>query len=203
MRFLVSFVALAGFIGVWYFIKKDPNPKYRNISGVIALVALVIFGIFFSEEKAQQVVMDTVTSSTTTQQITTKDTTSTVSTTVSTASESTTAIKKFNDEDFQRYASELQNDLNEVVKNLDQVYSVSGKGLVLYLTVPQDFKYDPKDEIQRFADTVLQLKNKTFPVWLVENGYSPEDVSIHLHIKVEDGTTIAKETFSGSMKVTK
>ena len=62
---------------------------------------------------------------------------------------------------------------------------------------------DAKDNIQEFADKVLQVKNETFPVWLVENGYSAQDVSIHLHIKTEDGTTIAKEKFSGSMKVTK
>lgn len=50
---------------------------------------------------------------------------------------------------------------------------------------------------------MLQVKNETFPVWLVENGYSAQDVSIRLHIKTEDGTVLAKEKLSGIMKVTK
>ena len=92
---------------------------------------------------------------------------------------------------------------NELVKETGQVYSATGRGLILYLTVPQDFKYNSKDNIQEFADKVLQVKNETFPVWLVENGYSAQDVSIRLHIKTEDGTVLAKEKLSGIMKVTK
>ena len=88
--------------------------------------------------------------------------------------------------------------MNELVKETGQVYSATGRGLILYLTVPQDFKYNSKDNIQEFADKVLQVKNETFPVWLVENGYSAQDVSIRLHIKTEDGTVLAKEKVIGN-----
>ena len=122
---------------------------------------------------------------------------------VSSSSESASISNQFNDEEFQKYASQFQNKLNELVKETGQVYSATGRGLILYLTVPQDFKYNSKDNIQEFADKVLQVKNETFPVWLVENGYSAQDVSIRLHIKTEDGTVLAKEKLSGIMKVTK
>ena len=201
MRFIISFITFCGLVGVWYFIKKQPNIKYRNISALIALFSFVIFGLFFREEKNQQASVRSVVSSNSSSS--NLSTTTQASSSTSEVSSSTLASKKFNDEGFQKYASQFQNKLNEMVKETGQVYSATGRGLILYLTVPQDFKYNSKDNIQEFADKVLQVKNETFPVWLVENGYSAQDVSIRLHIKTEDGTTIAKEKILGSMKVTK
>ena len=203
MRFIISFITFCGLVGVWYFIKK-PNIKYRNISALISLISFVIFGLFFREDKSQQSsVRSVVSSSSSSLNLSTTTQASSSILEVSSSSESTSTSNQFNDEEFQKYASQFQNKLNELVKETGQVYSATGRGLILYLTVPQDFKYNSKDNIQEFADKVLQVKNETFPVWLVENGYSAQDVSIHLHIKTEDGTTIAKEKFSGSMKVTK
>jgi hypothetical protein len=201
MRFIISFITFCGLVGVWYFIKKQPNIKYRNISVLVSLISFAIFGLFFREEKTQQTSVRSVVSSSSSSS--SLSTTTQASSSTSEVSSSTLASKKFNDEGFQKYASQFQNKLNEMVKETGQVYSATGRGLILYLTVPQDFKYNSKDNIQEFADKVLQVKNETFPVWLVENGYSAQDVSIRLHIKTEDGTTIAKETILGSMKVTK
>ena len=97
---------------------------------------------------------------------------------------------------------QLQKKLNELVQDTGQVYTVTGRGRIIYLTVPQNFKYNSKDSLQEFADKVLEIKNETFPTWLVENGYAPQEASIHLHIKADDGTTLAKEKFSGTMKIT-
>ncbi|AMP66287.1 DUF3290 family protein [Streptococcus australis] len=201
MRFIISFITFCGLVGVWYFIKKQPNIKYRNISVLVSLISFAIFGLFFREEKTQQTSVRSVVSSSSSSS--SLSTTTQASSSTSEVSSSTLASKKFNDEGFQKYASQFQNKLNEMVKETGQVYSATGRGLILYLTVPQDFKYNSKDNIQEFADKVLQVKNETFPVWLVENGYSAQDVSIRLHIKTEDGTTIAKEKILGSMKVTK
>lgn len=204
MRFIISFITFCGLVGVWYFIKKQPNIKYRNISGLVSIIAFIIFGLFFREEKTQQASVDPVASSSnSSSSVSTITQTSSSTSEISASSESASTSKQFNDEEFQKYAIQFQNKLNELVKETGQVYSAKGRGLILYLTVPQDFKYNSKDNIQEFADKVLQVKNETFPVWLVENGYSAQDVSIHLHIKTEDGTTIAKEKLSGSMKVTK
>ena len=193
MRFIISFITFCGLVGVWYFIKKQPNIKYRNISA-----------LFFREDKSQQgSVRSVVSSSSSSLNLSTTTQASSSILEVSSSSESASISNQFNDEEFQKYASQFQNKLNELVKETGQVYSATGRGLILYLTVPQDFKYNSKDNIQEFADKVLQVKNETFPVWLVENGYSAQDVSIRLHIKTEDGTVLAKEKLSGIMKVTK
>ena len=198
MRFIISFITFCGLVGVWYFIKKQPNIKYRNI------ISFVIFGLFFREDKSQQgSVRSVVSSSSSSLNLSTTTQASSSILEVSSSSESASISNQFNDEEFQKYASQFQNKLNELVKETGQVYSATGRGLILYLTVPQDFKYNSKDNIQEFADKVLQVKNETFPVWLVENGYSAQDVSIRLHIKTEDGTVLAKEKLSGIMKVTK
>jgi hypothetical protein len=204
MRFIISFITFCGLVGVWYFIKKQPNIKYRNISALVALIGFIIFGLFFREEKTQQTSVEpVVSSSSSSSSLSTTTQASSSTSKTSSSSESASASKQFNDEEFQKYAIQFQDKLNELVKETGQVYSATGRGLILYLTVPQDFKYNSKDALQEFADKVLQVKNETFPVWLVENGYSAQDFSIHLHIKTEDGTTIAKEKFLGSMKVTK
>ena len=204
MRFIISFITFCGLVGVWYFIKKQPNIKYRNISALISLISFVIFGLFFREDKSQQgSVRSVVSSSSSSLNLSTTTQASSSILEVSSSSESASISNQFNDEEFQKYASQFQNKLNELVKETGQVYSATGRGLILYLAVPQDFKYNSKDNIQEFADKVLQVKNETFPVWLVENGYSAQDVSIRLHIKTEDGTVLAKEKLSGIMKVTK
>lgn len=204
MRFIISFITFCGLVGVWYFIKKQPNIKYRNISALISLISFVIFGLFFREDKSQQgSVRSVVSSSSSSLNLSTTTQASSSILEVSSSSESASISNQFNDEEFQKYASQFQNKLNELVKETGQVYSATGRGLILYLTVPQDFKYNSKDNIHEFADKVLQVKNETFPVWLVENGYSAQDVSIRLHIKTEDGTVLAKEKLSGIMKVTK
>lgn len=204
MRFIISFITFCGLVGVWYFIKKQPNIKYRNISALISLISFVIFGLFFREDKSQQgSVRSVVSSSSSSLNLSTTTQASSSILEVSSSSESASISNQFNDEEFQKYASQFQNKLNELVKETGQVYSATGRGLILYLTVPQDFKYNSKDNIQEFADKVLQVKNETFPVWLVENGYPAQDVSIRLHIKTEDGTVLAKEKLSGIMKVTK
>lgn len=171
---------------------------------MISLISFVIFGLFFREDKSQQgSVRSVVSSSSSSLNLSTTTQASSSILEVSSSSESASISNQFNDEEFQKYASQFQNKLNELVKETGQVYSATGRGLILYLTVPQDFKYNSKDNIQEFADKVLQVKNETFPVWLVENGYSAQDVSIRLHIKTEDGTVLAKEKLSGIMKVTK
>lgn len=204
MRFVISFITFCGLVGVWYFIKKQPNIKYRNISALVSIIGFIIFGLFFREEITQQASVEpVVSSSSSSSNLSTTTQASSSTSEVSSSSEPASTSKQFNDEEFQKYASQFQNKLNELVKETGQVYSATGRGLILYLTVPQDFKYNSKDDLQEFADNVLQVKNQTFPVWLVENGYTAQDVSISLHIKTEDGTTIAKEKFLGSMKVTK
>ena len=115
MRFIISFITFCGLVGVWYFIKKQPNIKYRNISALISLISFVIFGLFFREDKSQQSsVRSVVSSSSSSLNLSTTTQASSSILEVSSSSESTSTSNQFNDEEFQKYASQFQNKLNEL-----------------------------------------------------------------------------------------
>lgn len=203
LKNILSLIVLVSVAGIWYFIKKQPNPKYRNISALVALVAFIIFGVLFRAEESKHVTTTSVASSSALSSSSSSIEQSSSSEPNETSSGVTSSSSKhFNDKDIQNYAVQFQEKLNELVQETGQAYTVTGRGRIIYLTVPQKFKYNSKDSLREFADKVLEIKNETFPMWLVENGYAPQEASIHLHIKAEDGTTLAKEKFSGTMKIT-
>ena len=106
MRFIISFITFCGLVGVWYFIKKQPNIKYRNISALISLISFVIFGLFFREDKSQQgSVRSVVSSSSSSLNLSTTTQASSSILEVSSSSESASISNQFNDEEFQKYAS--------------------------------------------------------------------------------------------------
>ncbi|MFQ6786346.1 MAG: hypothetical protein ACLRTH_08530, partial [Streptococcus salivarius] len=94
MRFIISFITFCGLVGVWYFIKKQPNIKYRNISVLVSLISFAIFGLFFREEKTQQTSVRSVVSSSSSSS--SLSTTTQASSSTSEVSSSTLASKKFN-----------------------------------------------------------------------------------------------------------
>ena len=117
MRFIISFITFCGLVGVWYFIKKQPNIKYRNISALISLISFVIFGLFFREDKSQQgSVRSVVSSSSSSLNLSTTTQASSSILEVSSSSESASISNQFNDEEFQKYASQFQNKLKWVGK---------------------------------------------------------------------------------------
>lgn len=66
MDTLFTLVFIIGCIGVWYFIKKNPNKKNRNISIGLIIVSAIIVGITSpSQEKVANEDESTTTSSTT------------------------------------------------------------------------------------------------------------------------------------------
>jgi len=79
-----------------------------------------------------------------------------------------------------------------------------GKNLI-YVIVPQDFKYEPTSSIQKLADTVYQVKENYFNEWAIDNGYDLSYTNApHLYIKSDgDQTTLAEESgiFNKTMKV--
>lgn len=50
MDTFLSLVVLAACVCVWYFIKKKPNKRNRNISILIALISFVVFGLFYNKD---------------------------------------------------------------------------------------------------------------------------------------------------------
>ena len=98
------------------------------------------------------------------------------------------------------FATHLTTEINNQLTNTG--YQVVAKPVgknVLYLYLPQEAKYYSKVEIQQIADNLYQIKESTFKKWAIENGYDlGSTYSPKLYVRVEDDTTIAKE--SGALK---
>lgn len=206
MRMIISFIVLGALFGIWYFIKKQPNQKYRNISALIALVAFIIFGIFFREEEPKQVTTGSVASSSapssslssTSQDSVSSSSSSSVSSDLKTSS---TGLPKLTNEAGQQFATYLENEINSVLQESGYTVSALGTSELIYVDFPQEAKYSSTVEIQRLADSLLELKNTKFNGWASENGYDTQDKPV-LYLRSADHTELAEEgVFTGRMKV--
>ena len=66
---------------------------------------------------------------------------------------------------------------------------------LIYVIVPQDFRYETNVNLQKLADTVLEAKENYFNKWAIENGYDLGYTnSPNLYLKSEDDTTLAEES---------
>lgn len=205
-NFLVLFF-LASAFGIWYFIKKNPNKKYRNISIAVLIGSSFIIGTLFKEDTTKT---ENTQPTTTTQVVTTTSSESTekskeVKTSEKTSETSTTQEIKNDGPEYTeasntQFATHLTTEINNQLTNTG--YQVVAKPVgknVLYLYLPQEAKYYSKVEIQQIADKIHQIKESTFKTWAIENGYDlGSTYSPKLYVKVEDDTTIAKE--SGALK---
>ena len=54
MDMLASLVFIAGCVGTWYFIKKKPNKKNRNISIGLIVLSLLIIGVFSPNDETDK-----------------------------------------------------------------------------------------------------------------------------------------------------
>lgn len=215
-------VALVGGVGaVWYFTKKKPDIKKRNIS--IAVAAVGLLGTIFI---TPTVFKDNSNASTTTASTTiatsskTKESSSSSSSEVKTTTESSSKTEQstepttkndgpeYTEESNAAFATAFMNTLNQSLADGGVNVSVSvqymGKNLI-YVIVPQDFKYEPTSSIQKLADTVYQAKENYFNEWAIDNGYDLSYTNApHLYIKSDgDQTTLAEESgiLNKTMKV--
>lgn len=53
LKNILSLIVLVSAAGIWYFIKKRPNTKYRNISIAVLISCIFVIGIFFKENKTK------------------------------------------------------------------------------------------------------------------------------------------------------
>lgn len=108
--------------------------------------------------------------------------------------------KAANAEFANHFLTELNNMLSETGIQVNVEYY--DKGLV-YVYLPQDAKYLSTVEIQEIADTILGAKEKIFTDWAIDNGFDLGFTnSPTLHLKAEDGTTLAEENnFNETMTV--
>ncbi|PEH49344.1 hypothetical protein [Enterococcus faecium] len=68
MKTILSLIFLVGCVGIWYFIKRVPNQKNRNISIIVALISFLLIGLLPSsksdnKEKADAKIVTKETSS--------------------------------------------------------------------------------------------------------------------------------------------
>ena len=50
LKNILTLIFLASAFCIWYFIKKSPNKKYRNISIAVLIGSSLIIGTFFKED---------------------------------------------------------------------------------------------------------------------------------------------------------
>jgi len=202
LKNILSLIVLVSAAGIWYFIKKRPNTKYRNISIAVLISCIFIIGIFFKENKTKT----ESTKPATTQVASSSSSESTENTKEEKTSETSTTqeIKndgpKYTEVSNTEFATHLTTEINNQLANTG--YQVVAKPVgknILYLYLPQEAKYYSKVEIQQIADNLYQIKESTFKNWAIENGYDlGSTYSPKLYVKAEDDTTIAEE--SGALK---
>lgn len=209
LKNILTLIVLVSGFGIWYFIKKKPNKKYKNVSIAVLVGSLFVIGTFFSKN---------TTKTETTKPVTTQEVTSSENTentkeekTSETKSETTTTqeIKndgpKYTEASNTEFATHLTTEINNQLANTGyQVFTKPVGNSIVYLYLPQEAKYYSKVEIQKIADKIYQVKESTFKDWAIENGYDLGSThSPKLYVKAEDDTTIAEESgiLNKSMKV--
>ena len=217
LKNFLSLIVLVSAAGIWYFIKKRPNTKYRNISIAVLISCIFIIGIFFKENKTKiestkPATTQVASSSSSESSESTESTESSKEDKVSESKSRTSPSKEIKNDGPEyteasntQFATHLTTEINNQLA--DTGYQVVTKPVgknVIYLYLPQEAKYYSKVEIQQIVDNLYQIKESTFKNWAIENGYDLSFAnSPNLYVKSEDDTTLAEEsgTIKKSMKV--
>ncbi|MDA5538007.1 hypothetical protein [Streptococcus thermophilus] len=123
----------------------------------------------------------------------------------SSSTETSSSSKTYDDAANTAFASELNTQINDVLRQggVTDSFAVMPNGSSLIdVVVPQNYKYLPNSQIQQLADTILSAKENCFKEWNAkpENNYD-QTYGPSLYVKSPDGTTLAKESFwGGTMK---
>ncbi|WP_455450527.1 hypothetical protein [Streptococcus salivarius] len=93
----------------------------------------------------------------------------------------------------------FKQDLTEKGVDISQ-YGFYNRDTILYMSVPVDYKYYDKTDLQKFADGMLAKEHEAFNVWAAINNVNYERYPM-FHIKADDGSAIASQKLNGEMKV--
>ena len=210
----LSLIVLVSAAGIWYFVKKRPNTKYRNISIAVLISCALVIGTFFRENKTNTELTKPATTQTTSSS-SSKNSVSKENSKENKVSESKSEasssqeIKNDGPEYTEASNTEFANHLtteinNQLAESGHQVITKPVGKNVIYLYLPQEVKYYSKVEIQQIADKLYRIKESTFKDWAIENGHDLSFAnSPNLYVKAEDDTTLAEESgiIKKSMKV--
>ncbi|CQR23804.1 hypothetical protein BN1356_00172 [Streptococcus varani] len=121
-------------------------------------------------------------------------------------SETTEASSKADDElprvtadQMTSFIDYLKQDLTD--KGVDiATYTFYNKDTILYVTVPNEYKYYDKTDLQAFADGLKEKEHEAFNVWAAINGVDFNSYPM-LHIKTDDGDSLVSQKMNGDMEV--
>lgn len=229
LGFIVAIGAL-----LWSFIKKNKDIRKKSLIGGLLAMIMFFTGVMISPTddsdssvEAPKTEQTSKTSSTKQSKKKTPATSSSKKKTTKTSSsskkessqtssssktdssssstETSSSAKTYDDAANTAFASELNTQINDVLRQggVTDSFAVMPNGSSLIdVVVPQDYKYLPNSQIQQLADTILSAKENCFQEWNAkpENNYD-QTYGPMLYVKSPDGTTLAKESFwGGTMK---
>lgn len=115
------------------------------------------------------------------------------------SSSSEDKLKDITEDQMGSFIDYFKQDLTD--KGLDiSTYSFYNRSTILYMTVPNDYKYYNKTDLQKFADGMLAKEHEAFNVWAGINSVNYERYPM-FHIKTDDGNALASQKLNGSMEV--
>ena len=115
------------------------------------------------------------------------------------SSSSEDKLKDITEDQLGSFIDYFKQDLTD--KGLDiSTYSFYNRSTILYMTVPNDYKYYNKTDLQKFADGMLAKEHEAFNVWAGINNVNYERYPM-FHIKTDDGNALASQKLNGSMEV--
>ena len=93
----------------------------------------------------------------------------------------------------------LKQDLTD--KGVDiATYTFYNKDTILYVTVPNEYKYYSKTNLQAFADGFKEKVHEAFNVWAGINGVDFKSYPM-FHIKTDDGNSLVYQKMNGEMEI--
>lgn len=104
--------------------------------------------------------------------------------------------KEYTDQSNIEYADHLTQELNKYLSEQgvnEHVYARTNGKLIIELILPQGYKYQQNVVIQELVDGLYNIHKKIFADWCADQGYDTYFSFPRFEVKVEDGTTLAKE----------
>lgn len=115
------------------------------------------------------------------------------------SSESDDKLPRVSADQMASFIDYFKQDLTE--KGVDiSTYTFHSKDTILYVNVPNDYKYYSKTDLQAFADGLQAKEHEAFNVWAGINGVDFKSYPM-LHIKTDDGNSLVSQKMNGNMEV--